>query len=90
MASRQRPGLPSVATLPAQMRQVLEPMMDLLGRVVLASSVSNIRAISGRLNESLDPAATNAEIVARVNEIAKATNAAIAKVNEVIARLQED
>lgn len=88
--ARQRPGFPSIANLPPQLRQVLEPVLDVLNRVMLRGSLAKVKPIKNTVDENLASTAVLADVIVRVNEVAKATNTAIVKINEVIERLQED
>lgn len=88
--ARQRPGFPSIANLPPQFRQVLEPVLEVLNRVMLRGSLAKVKPIKNTVDENLPSTAVLADVIVRVNEVAKAANTAIVKINEVIERLQED
>jgi hypothetical protein len=88
---RPRPGFPSASSLPAPIRGVLEPVLDILSRAVLSSDLTQIKKITGRVATNLDPStATTADVATRVNEIATNVQVAITKINEIITRLQEE
>jgi len=101
MATRQRPGLPSTATNPIDHRGALNALLDLVGRLT-GNTRDKVRALK-QLDEllamptALGGGATLGDTINKVNElILLATemreNDRIlrTKIDEVIARLQED
>lgn len=89
--SRQRPGLRVVSTEPAVVRQLLEALCDVVGRVTGSSGLPKIKLLGNTVKDDLDPTtATTAQIATRVNEIAVVVNQVVQKANEIITRIQED
>lgn len=99
-----RPGLPSVALLPPALRQVGEPLIDLVARITGAASGLKKIATLDRVKESaaipvspLGGGATLAQVITRVNELHEVIKDSRVnekelrvKTDELINRLQED
>lgn len=84
-----RPGMPSVSPLPQDERRVMEPIVDLVGRIT-GATVRKIDLASEFDAAYLTGAATLVDVINRVNQLHFEHNAAITKINEIISRLQED
>lgn len=90
MARAPRPGIPPIGNLSREMREALEPITDLVSRVTGSSGIGKLVALNQFTEAYLLGAATLTDVINRVNQLHFEHNAAVAKINEIISRMQED